>query len=359
VRIRVKYHASKVERMENMKVQSTRRVLQGICNFCKSEIDKGRMTQHLKYCKQRTASIAAEVEETTEQKTQLFHLIVEGRYNPQYWMHLEVPASESLGTLDGFLRNIWLECCGHLSQFKIGDISYSSEPENFYFGEFEVLEEGEGAEEEGEEEEDEEEEGEFNGVVDGEELLAEIPAEFLEHIPSDVLSELRKSWPADDLVAFLKEKLQSIQKGGVPRTPEEWEEFRGRHFYRELLEWLLEMVEDRSMGVQLGKVLKVGQKFSYEYDFGSTTHLNLRVVSEREGVVRDEEEPVEILARNIAPMILCKVCGKPATKVASGYYDAEESGYCNKCARKSKNYEMMLPVVNSPRVGVCGYTGRG
>ena len=339
--------------------QSTTKVsMQGICSFCKGEFDKGKMTQHLKYCKQRAASVAAQAEDTRRKKTRLFHLIVEGRYNPQYWMQLEVPATESLATLDSFLRSIWLECCGHLSEFKIGDISYSSESEDSYFGEFELLDEGEGVEEEGVED-DEEDTDELNDVVDGEELLADVPVEFLEYIPFDVLSELKKRWPVDDLVAFLRGKLPSIQKGDIPRTSEEWDELRSRRFYRELLEWLLEMVEDRSMRVQMGKVLKVGQKFSYEYDFGSTTHLNLRVIAEREGVAQDEEEPVEILARNIAPVILCKVCGQPATKVASGYYNAQENGYCTRCARKSKNYEMMLPVVNSPRVGVCGYTGRG
>ncbi len=336
-----------------MAKQSTAKVsMPGICSFCKGEFEKGKMTQHLRYCKQRVASIAAQAEDTMRQKAQLFQLIVEGRYNPQYWMHLEVPAGESLETLDSFLRSIWLECCGHLSGFKVGDVFYSSEPEDSYFGEFELLDEGEGVEEE-------EDAGELNDVVDGGGLLAEIPPEFLEHIPSAMVAELKKFWPVDDLVAFLKEKLDSIQKGGIPRTAEEWEEFRDRHFYKELLEWLLEMVEDRSLHVPLGKVLKVGQKFSYEYDFGSTTHLNLRVLSEREGIVQDEEEPIEILARNIAPVIPCKVCGEPATKVASGYYNVEENGYCNRCARKTKNYEMMLPVVNSPRVGVCGYTGRG
>jgi len=35
----------------------------------------------------------------------------------------------------------------------------------------------------------------------------------------------------------------------------------------------------------------------------------------------------------------------------------EENAYCDKCARRSKEEEMMLPVVNSPRVGVCGYEG--
>ncbi len=327
---------------------TTKETSKGICNFCEGEFDKGKMTQHLKYCKQRTADIAVEAEDSTKQKTKLFHLIVEGRYNPQYWMHLEIPASEPLQTLDSFLRDIWLECCGHLSEFRIGDTSYSSEPEDFYFGMTEVEEE--------EEEEEEEEDG-LDGVVNGEELLETFPPQFLNMLPSDLLAKLRKSWPIDDLVAFLKEELNSIPKGGFPRTPEERNDFQSRYLRREMLESLLEMVEDRSLDAPLGKVLKVGQKFSHEYDFGSTTHLNLRVASEREGVVQDEDDPVEVLARNVPPVILCKVCGKPATKVASGYYDAEENGYCNKCARKSKDVDMMLPVVNSPRVGVCGYTG--
>jgi len=119
------------------------------------------------------------------------------------------------------------------------------------------------------------------------------------------------------------------------------------------------MVEDRSLDVPLEKALKVGQKFTYEYDFGSTTELNLRVISERDGVVQEgeEDDSVTILARNVPPVILCKVCGKPATKVVGGYFNVEENAYCNKCARRSEDSDMMLPVVNSPRVGVCGYTG--
>ncbi len=326
---------------------TTKETSKGICSFCKGEFDKGKMTQHLRYCKQRIADIAAEAEDPTKQKTRLFHLIVEGHYNPQYWMHLEVPASEPLETLDDFLRGIWLECCEHLSEFRIGDTSYSSEPEEFYFGGAEVEEE----------EEEEEDECEGDDVVDVKELLEIFPPEYLDVLPPNLRSEFSKSWPVDDIVAFLREELKSIGKGGHPRTPEEWNEFRSRYFQRNILESLLDMVEDRSLDVPLEKVLKVGQKFSHEYDFGSTTHLNLRVVSEREGVVQDEEDPVEILARNNPPVILCKVCGKPATKVVSGYYNAEENGYCDTCARKSRDYEMMLPVVNSPRVGVCGYTG--
>jgi hypothetical protein len=260
-------------------------------------------------------------------------------------MHLEIPASEPLETLDYFLRDTWLECCGHLSAFKIGDTEYSSEPEDFYFGEAPV------------EEEEESEEDESDEEADIDELLSTFPPEFVKVIPPDLIAELKNAESSDDIVTFLKEQLKSLPKGGFPHTPEEMDEYRTRYFQRTLMESLLDMLEDRSLEVPLEKVLKVGQKFSHEYDFGSTTHLNLRVISEREGIVGDEEDPVEILARNVPPPILCRVCGKPATKVASGYYDAEENGYCNKCARKSEDADMMLPVVNSPRVGVCGYTG--
>jgi hypothetical protein len=111
----------------------------------------------------------------------------------------------------------------------------------------------------------------------------------------------------------------------------------------------------------LEKVLSVGQKFTYEYDYGDTTYLNLRVISEREGVIPGMEEgkdyAVTLLARNVAPVFLCKTCGKPATKVVAGYYNVEENAYCDECAERSEDVDMMLPVVNSPRVGVCGYCG--
>jgi len=62
------------------------------------------------------------------QKEKFFHLLVEGRYLPEYWMHLLVTADISLKKLDTFLRDIWLECCGHLSAYTIEDKTYSIMP---------------------------------------------------------------------------------------------------------------------------------------------------------------------------------------------------------------------------------------
>ena len=119
---------------------------------------------------------------------------------------------------------------------------------------------------------------------------------------------------------------------------------------------LITILEDRSLYQPLERLLEVGKKFTYEYDFGSTTYLNLKVMGKREGVIHEKEDRVRVLARNLPPDIKCVVCGKPATQVVSGYY-VEENAYCSKCAKKSEDYEMMLLVVNSPRVGVCGYAG--
>src|SRR6266487_2991409 len=351
-----------------MATQTERNTMtKGICEFCKSEIDKAKMTQHLKHCKQRAAVNAANDADTGDearQKEKLFHILAEGRYNPQYWMHIEIPASESLFTLDRFLRDIWVECCGHLSSFEIGGTSYADEPEDFSF---EIVgAEADEEEDEVEEDEENEEEGEEEEDLSPEELAAEI-GKFLDEelpelrnrLPDELQVELRKPRSRDDLVAFFKERLKSLPKSTSLFALEDIEEQRSLYFQKSTLKFLLDMVEDRSLDARLEKVLKVGQKFTYEYDFGSTTELNLRVVSERDGVAQagEEDDPITILARNVAPVILCKVCGKPATKVVAGYFNVEENAYCNKCAKRSEDADMMLPVVNSPRVGVCGYTG--
>ncbi len=118
---------------ENVEEKDT---YKGICAFCQGEFDKARMTQHLKNCKERQAKNAAQTGAPRSRKAgaqRLFHLVVEGDYLPMYWMHLEMPASETLDDLDAFLRGIWLECCGHLSAFQIGKMSYLSQTEEDMF----------------------------------------------------------------------------------------------------------------------------------------------------------------------------------------------------------------------------------
>lgn len=326
-------------------------ISKGICSFCKSEFAKNTITQHLKRCKQRIAAITDGVEDSIEaEEGKLFHILIEGEYNPQYWMHIEVSASATLADLDSFLRDIWLECCGHLSAFRIGTIDYSSEPESFSF--FEDVPKAETAEIAANLE---------NSANEVEAIMVTLPSNFSDHLPPDMLAEMKKFESIDDLLVYLRKEVDSFTS--LARLSDVQEQ-RNRFLLWTILRQFIEQLEDRGMDTLLGRVLKVGQKFSYEYDFGSTTELKLRVISEREGVLaqgEDDDGSITVLARNVPHAIACCVCGKPAKKVAPGYYSADDEGYCsNKCAKKQGgdyDYDEMLPVVNSPRVGVCAYTG--
>ena len=336
------------------KKTATRETSKGICNFCKGEFEKSKMTQHLKYCKQRIASMETTKSQESE-KTRLFHLVVEGRYLPMYWMHLEMPADATLADLDDFLRDTWLECCGHLSAFRIGKVSYLSQTQDMYY---EIVDpnstagEESGAEED-EEEADEEELEDLSPVEVVEQLLEILSAEFQDNL-ADV--------PLPELEAKLSEILTS--RLGISLPLEMQSQVSNLAHYLQLSSSLFaNSYREQDMGAELGEVLKVGQKIFHEYDFGSTTELALRVVGEHEGVVAEDEDgdpiAVQVMARNEPPVIPCRVCGKPATKVAAGYYYVGDGALCDNCAKSDRDeYEdSFLPIVNSPRVGVCGYTG--
>ena len=213
----------------------------GICEFCKERFNKQGIGRHLKKCPARPTEAGI--------KEVHFHLLVEGYGAPMYWLHLEIPARARLTLLDSFLRNIWLECCGHLSAFYIGHASFHSDPDGAY----------------------------------------------------------------DE--------------------------------------------DARSMNTALSKVIDVGMKFKHDYDFGSTTTLQIKVVGCEERPAK-KRSAVTLLARNTPPDIPCDICGKPATHLCTEcVYDG---GGCL-CGAHADVHEcgeeMLLPVVNSPRVGVCAYGG--
>ena len=217
----------------------------GKCHLCGGIFDKSQMTRHLKACKQKQGSERTSGAKSSREKD-VFRLLVEGRYLPEYWMYVELPADARLAALDRFLRDTWLECCGHLSMFRIADKRYS---------------------------------------------------------------------------------------------PTEMEDF-----------------DDETMDARLSEVLNPGMKFYHEYDFGSTTYLTLKVIAQEQRPIKGKA--VQILARNEPPEIPCVSCGKPATRVCAQCIYSGTGWLCNACAAKHEcGEEMLLPVVNSPRVGVCGYTG--
>ncbi len=230
-----------------------RQVSKGTCTFCHRELSKASMTRHLASCEQRIAMQGERESRQQAKKSKAFHLAVEGYRLPMYWMHLEVSVDTTLATLDRFLRDTWLECCGHLSVFRIGG---------------------------------------FNYYVD---------------------AEMDAYW--------------------------DWDMRR------------------KNMQVKLEEVLSPGQTCSYEYDFGSTTELLVKVISEQE--VDMKGKAIQILARNSLPIIPCDVCGQPATSLCIQCIYEDKGCLCDACAKSHEcDEEMLLPLVNSPRAGVCGYTGQ-
>jgi hypothetical protein len=107
-----------------------------------------------------------------------------------------------------------------------------------------------------------------------------------------------------------------------------------------------------SMNKRLYSVLNVKDTFSHEYDFGSTTYLEGQVLGVREGNLGKNN--IRIMARNNPYTFKCDSCGNPA---AGTCVECEEF-VCDQCLESHEcGEEMVLDVVNSPRMGVCGYGG--
>ena len=231
-----------------------RRNSRGSCLLCGNSYSKSGMSRHLQSCRGTNEGKEGASGQRRSPSKHGFHLAVEGRDRPSYWMHLEIESNATLWELDLFLRRTWLECCGHLSAFVI----------------------------------------------------------------------------------------------------------RGSNHFREDRDIWADL-DDLDMEVPLSQALNAGMKFSYEYDFGDTTELTLRVVSE--GNISVDHCGIYLLARNDPPEIPCAKCDALAVELCIEC-SWEDTGffYCPVCvelhkAQAPSHEEMFLPVVNSPRMGQCGYTG--
>ena len=91
----------------------------GKCSYCAREMTKGGLAKHIKTCAERKKRMEIANQKTAREQ-EIFHLEVYDAYSKDFWLHLEVNGSATLADLDHYLRAIWLECCGHMSQFSIG-----------------------------------------------------------------------------------------------------------------------------------------------------------------------------------------------------------------------------------------------
>lgn len=98
----------------------------GTCELCGQDVTPDGVQEHLVEC-----APAHDV------PTAVPHLLVLLRATspgmPAYWLDVEAKVDAKLEALDAFLRRVWLECCGHLSVFRIGPVDYFSRGYEFGF----------------------------------------------------------------------------------------------------------------------------------------------------------------------------------------------------------------------------------
>ena len=200
--------------------------LKGKCYYCNEKLSERTVKKHVKGCKVRKEKIGESIASSKKTKGQYILSILPQYGSKEYSLYIAIDIDLTLKNLDCFLRNIWLECCGHLSSFIIDDINYDS-------------------------------------CVD------------------------------DEFELF-------------PQT--------------------------ETMDFKLRQVISVGDKFKYDYDFGSTTALKLEVIDEY--VVGENYSQIEILSRN-----------------------DEIQNFCEDCVDEDSDMVGEFEYTNSPRDGVCGYVG--
>jgi hypothetical protein len=84
----------------------------GTCALCGATMTRVGALKHLSGC-----APAHDTPKGAMQRLVQVRAIAPGL--PAYWLDLEVKAEAKLEALDRFLRQLWLECCGHLSVFRI------------------------------------------------------------------------------------------------------------------------------------------------------------------------------------------------------------------------------------------------
>jgi hypothetical protein len=219
--------------------------LKGKCYYCNEKLSERTVRRHIKSCKVRKEKIKESMASSKKIKNQYVLSIAPEYGSREYCLYIAVDIDLTLKNLDSFLRDIWLECCGHLSRFIIDYVNYDS--------------------------------------------LVEDEFEFFS--------------------------------------------------------------ESETMDFKLRQVISTGDKFRYDYDFGSTTTLKLEVVEEY--LTGENHSQIEILARNEEIQNFCVNCNKKAER----FDYEEEKFFCEDCIEEDADMTYVPEYTNSPRDGVCGYEG--
>jgi len=107
------------------------------------------------------------------------------------------------------------------------------------------------------------------------------------------------------------------------------------------------------------QVFNVGLELVHIYDFGTSSKTLIKVADTRKGKPLSSH-PIFLMGRNNPIETLCMECDKPATSLCVDcmYYPEKAGALCDEHAETHPHDEYrLMPIVNSPRVGMCGYSG--
>jgi len=114
------------------------------------------------------------------------------------------------------------------------------------------------------------------------------------------------------------------------------------------------------MSKRVDHVFQPGVELTHIYDFGTSSYTLVRAIAMREGKPLTRH-PIVLMARNNCPEAVCMVCGQPASWLCiECLQETDDVGtLCDEHAKTHPHddYGEPIPLVNSPRVGMCGYTG--
>lgn len=246
--------------------------MKGQCPYCEKSYAKRGISRHL----------ISHLTEKAEGNKKGKSFLIEVKPHPKYWrdnpyfLSLWVDGRIVMGDLDDFLQAIWLDCCGHMSEF--------SDPSKYG--------------------------------------------------PSF-------DWQNDmtNMISFMEKVLEGrMSQRDMKQGPD-----------------LGEIGDDQ----KAAKILKKGLKLDYVYDMGDSTYLQISVIEEFDC---QADERIVLLSRNEIPLFNCEKCNtNPGVAILMG--EVEFGILCKACFEQEleKDPELddegYLPMVNSPRMGVCGYVG--
>ncbi|MEA3439965.1 MAG: hypothetical protein U9R58_06755 [Chloroflexota bacterium] len=118
--------------------------------------------------------------------------------------------------------------------------------------------------------------------------------------------------------------------------------------------------QEISMKRRIDRSFRPGVELTHIYDFGTESVTLIKCVAVREGKPTTPH-PIALMARNSPPKYECIECGEPAQWLCDECI-IEHGVWGTLCDRHARthphdNYGEPYPLVNSPRMGMCGYDG--